>query len=139
MEKPVLTRFKTPFESLMNRPVEIALSNGEERRGILYLNPPGRLLLVAEGAPLVVNAAAVVGIVATGPKIDDFRPGREQYGDLVDFLTKGVRVALTTSGEWEGILVDVSPMGAEWLGIQKPDGSTVFVPSAAVATVELIP
>lgn len=134
MDKPAPAL--TPFESLFLCPVEVALVNGETREGVLFINPPGRLCLVAEGRPLVVNVAAVVGIVATGPQIPEFRPKREQYADLVDFLTKPVRVAMATGGEWEGTLVDVAPQGAAWLGIEKPDGSVVFVPSANVATVE---
>lgn len=140
-----------PFESLMNRPVEIALVNGETRRGILYFNPRGRLVVVSDSGPLVVMNAAVVGIVATGaplpqfaPKHVTFRaaavePGPNQYADLADLLDANVRIGLATGGEWLGELVEVSPAGAEWLGIQKPDGSTVFVPSAAVASVEALP
>lgn len=143
--------FSEPFESLMGRTIELALSNGETRRGILFANPPGRLLVVGEAGPLVVMNSAVVGIVATGAPLPQFapthvtfraaavEPGPNQYADLTDFLASGVRVALSSAGEWEGVLVDVSPMGAEWLGVQKPDGSTVFIPSANVATVEALP
>lgn len=128
----------TEFASLFDSPVEIALSNGETLTGYFYLHMenPGRILLVTARGSVVVPSSAVLGIVAAGPRDSEARPSRGDVADIVDMLGAPSRVTLLAGGEWLGMLVDFTPGTFEFLGIARPDGSTVFVPIAAVATVE---
>ena len=144
-----MTTFAEPFESIFRCPVEIALVNREKRAGIIVANPPGRLLVSGRFGPFVVPNSSVTAILTTGRRLDDFIPTRAtfgppvrsqvaegQYADLVDFIGGPTRLGLVAGGEFKGELVDVSPMGAEWLGICRDNGSTVYLPLAAVAVVE---
>lgn len=128
----------THFASLFDSPVEVALTNGETRAGFcyLYFKDPGRVVLSNGTSSVVIPRAAILGIVATGPRDSEARPPRAAVQDLVDLLGAPVRVTLLAGGEWRGVLVDINPATSEFLGITRPDGSTVFVPIDAVATVE---
>ena len=126
------------FTSLFDSPVEIALVNGETLTGFFYLyfRDPGRILLVTARGSVVVPKSAILGIVAAGPRDSEARPSRSDVADIVDMLGAPARVTLLAGGEWLGRLVDFTPGAFEFIGIARPDGSTVFVPLAAVATME---